>query len=495
MAYWIGVDSGGTFIKAGVYDEKGNEKTISRRNVTVVSRNPGWAERDMDQLYVDACLVAKDALAKSGVAGTDIKGIAISAQGKGLYALDKNKKPVYPGILSSDQRSLDIVKGWERDGIHKQVYPLSLHTIWTGHPVSILAWLRQNEADVYKRINYFMMSHDYLRFRMTGHLGCEITNISESDLYNMKEARYDQRLADLLGIPEALAWLPPTVGAAEVVGGINRETSEATGLPEGIPVAGGLFDVMSTALCAGIVDDRRLNAVMGTWSITTGITKELGDGTEFPRTYGVHAEKGYYQTHEGSPTSAGNLDWFAPYLLVDGKFDLARVEEEVASVPKASTDILFLPFLYGTNAGLGMKAGLYGLQALHERRHIEQAIYEGVVFCHYMHLIPMLKYFPKTEALRVTGGPVKSKAWMQLMADVSGLPVEIPEIEETGCVGSAMAAAVGSGHFKDFRSAIDAFNLPVRTVEPDKTAYRAYQDKYGRYVKLINALRSYEGIE
>lgn len=495
MAYCIGVDSGGTFIKAGVYDAEGNEKAIARRNVTVESRHPGWAERDMDQLYVDACLVIKDVLSKSGVPAGEVKGLAISAQGKGLYLIGKDKKPIYPGVLSSDQRSLDVVRAWEKDGVHKDVYPLSLHTIWTGHPVSILRWLKDNEPDVYKRIGYFMMSHDYLRFRMTGHLGCEITNISESDLYNMKEARYDQRLADMLGIPEALEWLPPTVGAAEVVGGINKETAAATGLPEGVQVAGGLFDVMSTALCAGIVDDRRLNAVMGTWSITTGITKELGDGTEYPRTYGVHAEKGYYQTHEGSPTSAGNLDWFAPYLSQDGKFDLAKVEAEVASVAKASTDVLFLPFLYGTNAGLGMKAGLYGLQALHERRHVEQAIYEGVVFCHYMHLIPMLKYFPKTEALRLTGGPVKSKVWMQMMADISGLPVEIPEIEETGCVGSAMAASVGTGTFADFRSAISAFNLPVRTIDPDKKIYQAYQDKYAKYVKLINALRVYEGID
>lgn len=495
MSYWIGVDSGGTFIKAGVYDETGAEKAIARVNVNMASPHPGWSERDMNQLYVDACQVVKDAFVKSGVPGSEVKGLAISAQGKGLYVLDKDKQPIYPGISSSDQRSLDVVRAWERDGVHKEVYPLSLHTIWTGHPVSILRWIKDNDPDVYKRIRYVMMSHDYLRYRMTGHLGCEITNISESDLYNMKEARYDQRLADLLGISEALEWLPPTVGAAEVVGGINKETAAATGLPEGVSVSGGLFDVMSTALCAGIVDDRRLNAVMGTWSITTGITKELGDGGEFPRTYGVHAEKGYYQTHEGSPTSAGNLDWFAPLLGENGKLDLNRVEAEVTSVPKASTDVLFLPFLYGTNAGLGMKAGLYGLQALHERRHVEQAIYEGVVFCHYMHLIPMLKYFPKTEALRVTGGPVKSKAWMQLMADVSGLPVEIPEIEETGCVGSAMAAAVGAGAFADFRSAIAAFNLPVRTIAPDKAVYQAYQDKYAKYVKLINALRVYEGID
>ncbi len=118
MAYWIGVDSGGTFIKAGVYDERGNEKAIARRNVSMASPHPGWSERDMDQLYVDACLVIKEAFAKAGVSGSEIKGLAISAQGKGLYVLDKDKKPIYHGISSSDQRSLDVVRAWERDNIH-----------------------------------------------------------------------------------------------------------------------------------------------------------------------------------------------------------------------------------------------------------------------------------------------------------------------------------------------------------------------------------------
>lgn len=497
MGYLLGVDSGGTFIKAGIYDETGREIAIARRNVVVSSRHPGWAERDMELLYADACRVIKEVVTAFGKPATEILGMAISAQGKGLYPLDADKKPIRDGILSSDQRALDIVRKWEKDGTAAKIYPDSLHTIWTGHPVALLRWLKEHERANYDRIRYILMSHDYLRYRLTGEMGCEITNISESDLYNMRTGKYDKSLADALGISEAYDWLPRVVGAAEVAGKITPDAAAATGLAVGTPVTGGLFDVVSTCLCAGIVDDSRLNAVLGTWSITTGITDKLGgrgpDGHPF--TYGQHAEKGFIQTHEGSPTSAGNLDWFAPYFGVNGKIDYEQMNREATSLPKGEGQLLFLPFLYGTNAGLGMKSGFYGLQTFHERPHLVQAIYEGVIFCHYTHIRRMREQFKNVVALRATGGPTRARAWTQLLADVTGLLVEVPEVDETGCLGSAMAAAVGAGVYPNFSTAIARFKFPLKTVEPDRKAFDAYQTKYGRYQDLIAALRKFEGID
>jgi sugar (pentulose or hexulose) kinase len=96
----------------------------------------------------------------------------------------------------------------------------------------------------------------------------------------------------------------------------------------------------------------------------------------------------------------------------------------------------FLPFLYGSNAGLEMTCGFYGMQALHTRAHLLQAVYEGVVFSHMTHLNRMRERFTDVQALRVTGGPAHSDVWMQMLADVSGLRVELPQVEETGCFGA-----------------------------------------------------------
>lgn len=256
----------------------------------------------------------------------------------------------------------------------------------------------------------------------------------------------------------------------------------------GTPVAGGLFDVVSTALCAGIEDEFTLNAVMGTWAVTSGITRGLRDGEAHPYVYGRYVNDGEFIVHEASPTSSGNLEWFTAQW---GEISFDEINQAVASLPKAGGDLFFLPFLYGSNAGLEMTSGFYGMQAIHTRAHLLQAIYEGVVFSHMTHFNRMRERFTDVHTLRVTGGPAHSDVWMQMLADVSGLRIELPQVEETGCFGAALAARVGTGVYRDFSEAQRDLQHPVRTLLPDMTAHQLYQQKYQRYQHLIAALQGF----
>ncbi len=427
--FWLGIDCGGTYLKAGLYDAQGREHGINRQSLQTLSPLPGYAERDMDQLWQQCSATIAGLLQRTGIHGEQIKGVGISAQGKGLFLLDKQDRPLGHAMLSSDRRALAIVQRWQQDGIPEKLYPVTRQTLWTGHPASLLRWVKENEPQRYAQIGCVMMGHDYLRWCLTGVKGCEESNISESNLYNMTSGQYDPRLTQWLGIGEIDSALPPVVGSAEKGGEITPQAAAITGLAAGTPVVGGLFDVVSTALCAGIEDEFTLNAVMGTWA--------------------------------------------------------------VASLPKAGSDLFFLPFLYGSNAGLEMTCGFYGMQALHTRAHLLQAIYEGVVFSHMTHLNRMRERFTRVQALRVTGGPAHSDVWMQMLADVSGLRVELPQVEETGCFGAALAARVGTGVYCDFNDACRHLQHPVRTLLPDMAAHARYQHKYHHYQNLIEALQGY----
>lgn len=170
--------------------------------------------------------------------------------------------------------------------------------------------MKENQPHRYAQIGCVMMGHDYLRWCLTGVKGCEESNISESNLYNMTSGQYDSRLTQWLGISEIDNALPPIVGSAEICGEITAQTAAITGLAAGTPVVGGLFDVVSTALCAGIEDEYTLNAVMGTWAVTSGIAHGLRDHEAHPYVYGRYVNDGQYIVHEASPTSSGNLEWF-----------------------------------------------------------------------------------------------------------------------------------------------------------------------------------------
>ena len=192
MRYWIGVDCGGTSIKAGLYDANGREIGTARQNLDVISTDPGWAERDPEILWQRTCGVIRELLATTAIPAQSVAGLGISAQGKGVSLLNTSGQPLGNIILSSDQRALELVRRWQQEGMPDQLYPETRQTLWTGHPASLLRWLKNNEPDRYARIGSVLMSHDYLRYRLTGELGCEITNISESNLFNMREDRYDE---------------------------------------------------------------------------------------------------------------------------------------------------------------------------------------------------------------------------------------------------------------------------------------------------------------
>ncbi|TCP96267.1 3-keto-L-gulonate kinase /L-xylulose kinase [Cricetibacter osteomyelitidis] len=488
MNYYLGIDCGGTFIKAAIYDKQGKSYGTCRQSLSIISTQPGWAERDLEALWNACTEVISGAIRNAKVTAENIKAVGISAQGKGLFLLDKNQKPLGHGILSSDQRALNIVKQWQAEGIPQKLYPMTRQTLWTGHPVSILRWLKEHQPERYNQIGSILMSHDYLRFCLTGNVACEETNISESNFYNMETGEYDSHLAGHLEIPEIMTALPPIVGSSEIAGYINKSAAEKTGLAESTPVVGGLFDVVSTALCAGLDDETKLNAVMGTWSVVSGITNHIDYNQALPFVYGRYAQTNRFIVHEASPTSAGNLEWFTKQWNLDNYHE---INAAVRSLPKAESSIFFIPFLYGSNAGLGMQAGFYGLQSLHTKAHLLQAIYEGVVFSLMFHLERMLQRFPHTKVLRVTGGPARSKEWLSILADLSGLTVEAPQVEETGCLGAALMGMVGSGEFASVEQALAIVQASVERIEPDSTVYEQYQKKYAKYKLLIECLQRF----
>lgn len=235
--YWLGLDCGGSWLKAGLYDREGREAGVQRLPLCALSPQPGWAERDMAELWQCCTAVIRALLTHSGVSGEQIVGIGISAQGKGLFLLDKNDKPLGNAILSSDRRAMEIVRRWQKDGIPEKLYPLTRQTLWTGHPVSLLRWLKEHKPERYAQIGCVMMTHDYLRWCLTGVKGCEESNISESNLYNMGRGEYDPYLTDWLGIAEINHALPPVVGSAEICGEITAQTAVLTGLKAGTPLS------------------------------------------------------------------------------------------------------------------------------------------------------------------------------------------------------------------------------------------------------------------
>lgn len=490
--YLLGIDNGGTATKAAVYDLDGNEIATASERVEILVPRAGWSERDMNKMWTDTATVVRKAISLARIKAERICGVACTGHGNGLYLLDKNGRALRNGINSNDERAQYYINRWRTTGIAEKVLPMTAQSIWAAQPAPLLLWIRDHKPAVFNSIGTVLMAKDYIRYRLTGELNAEITDMSGTGLYNVCDECYDKRILELYGIPEIEQFLPPLLPSTARGGQISSEAAHATGLVEGTPVAGGVFDIDACALSSGITDSKNMSIVAGTWGNNQYIAQQpLVDPELFMTS--CYAMEGWYLMLEGSPTSAGNLEWildafFARRRRAAGKNFYRNISRIVASIDPKPSQPIFLPFIYGCNNG-NLKGGFFGIDSTHGEAEMLRAVFEGVVFSHWQHIERLLKYRDFPEALRLTGGAARSVEWCRMFADCIGTTVEVPAGSELGALGAAMCAAVATGMYNDLPQAVAHMSSVAERYEPDQTRTSVYREKYDNYKTLINKLK------
>ena len=497
--YLVGIDNGGTVSKAAVFTADGRELAVAGRPVASIVTVPGWNERDMNVLWQDTAAAIREAVEKSGVNPEDIACVTCTGHGNGLYLIDADGNPVRNGIYSSDGRAAAIIADWKARGIDAQALPKTAQCVWPAQPNALLAWLREHEPVSIQKAASLLMAKDYTRFKLTGKVAMELTDMSGTSLMNVVTAKYDDSVLEIFGISEMKRLMPPLVQSAEVCGTITAEAAVLTGLKAGTPVAGGMFDIDACGLSSGCMDGRQFVIVTGTWGNNQYIAREplVDKGLFMTSCYSI---PGWYLMLEGSPTGAGNLEWFISTFLEDKKTLLKQegkdtvftwADNVIAACEPKETDPIFLPFVYGENVGYPAKATFLGLGSQHTRAEVLRAVYEGCVFSHNMHMQRLYAFREKPEVVRITGGAARSAVWMQMFADIFQIPVEVPDGSELGALGAAIAGAVASGLYPAYDVAIKAMTRVARRYEPDQARAAMVAKRYAIYCKACQSLKAF----
>ena len=495
MKYLVGIDNGGTFVKAGIVDEQGSLISVAREPITNLTPQPGFTERDMDALWEQNAKVVKAAVEKSGIDPADIAGVSFSGHGKGLYLMGYDGKAPYPGILSTDNRAWRYAKQWKADGTAEKVYKKTCQDILACQPVSLLAWLRDNEPGVLEKTQYVFSINDYIRYCLTGEAAGEYTNFSGGNLVNLYTARYDRELMGYFGLEDVYDKLPPLKYSAEVCGTVTKEAAALTGLAEGTPVMAGMFDVDACGIACGVVKEGPLCMIAGTWSINEYITTApIVNGTVALNS--MFCMPGYFLVEESSPTSAGNMQWFVDELLAEKQEQLKAEGRSIYDLTNQwaeeigpyDSNVVFLPFLNGSNEDPLAAGTFVGLTDYHDRRHMLRAVYEGIVFSHKTHVDRLFKNREKPDAIRLAGGAANSPVWVQIFADTLQIPIETVECSEQGIMGASMAAAIGAGIYSDYEEAAGRLVKVSGKVMPRPEYKEIYEKKYADYRLVVDAL-------
>ena len=496
MQYFIGLDNGGTMTKAALFDSLGREIGKSSMPTTVMTPKPDYVERDMEQMWEANCSVIRMVLEKTGIDPASIAGIGVCGHGKGLYLWGKDNKPAGYGILSADNRAYRYPEQWTADGTQSKAFAYTCQNVLACQPAALLAWIRDNEPERYANIRYVFECKDYVRFRLTGKAGAELSDYSGSSLLNLHTKSFDRDLLRLFGLEDLYEAMPPLCCAAEVCGTVTPEAAEKCGLKPGTPVIGGMFDINACAIAAGVTDPSVLCAIVGTWSINEYISRET-----VPESAGVmnsiYCLPGYYLIESSSATGAGNNEWFVQQLLCELQeqekaenrsiYDL--LDKWVEEIPPKEYVPVFLPFLMGSNVHPNAKATFVGMNVSHNRKHLARSVFEGITFSHRYHIDKLLRArSDRPSCIRLAGGAAKADVWAQMFADVLQIPVETVSASETGALGCAIAAAAAVGAYSSVEEAIQNMTNVSRRYEPDPSLAYIYEKKYNLYCKAIICL-------
>jgi L-xylulokinase len=493
MASLLGIDNGLTVTKAVIFDADGSQLAVARRRIPQSMPHPRWVERDMAGLWRATAEAITEAIPLSGRPASDVKAVAATAHGDGLYLLDRERRPLGPGILSLDSRAGAVIERWSKGSVVAEALALTGQAPHVSAPSALLAWIKEHDPERYGRIAHVFACKDWLRFCLTGVVGTDRTEASTS-FTDFRTQVYSLEAMRIVGLEDLFDALPPASHSAEVVGHVTMEAAALTGLVEGTPVASGLHDVTASALGMGGHREGVVSIVAGTYSINEVVSAEPRVD---PRWFCRNAiGAGQWNNMSISPASTANYDWFLDTLCraeqdqaqSSGDSIHAKLASEIDDALKRPSMILFHPYLFGSPHGEGASGSFLGLHGWHDRGDMLKAVLEGIVFNHRHHVEALCDGFAVREA-RLTGGVSRNPALAQMFADVLGMPVTVTSVDEAAAFGAALCAGAAVGLFASPQEGPRASRVTTREYEPGTARSAVFDERYSLYCRTVESLK------
>jgi xylulokinase len=473
MSTAVGIDVGTTALKAIAVAEDG--EVLERREVAyeLSTPRPGWSEQEP----ADWWRAAKEAL--DGLGGGDVAGIGLSGQMHGLVALDADGEVIRPAILWNDQRT-----GAECDEIEARVgferlVALTGNRALTGFTAPKLLWLRNHEPESYERIAHVLLPKDYVRYKLTGELGMDMSDASGTLLLDVAGRRWSDEVLDALELDRES--LPPLLESPDWAG----ET------PRGVPVAAGAGDQAAGALGVGVDRPGPLSVALGTSGVVFAALPEFAAEPQARVHVFCHAVPGGWHAMGVMLSAAGSLAWLRD-VAAPGT-DFGTLVGEAQAWEPGVEGLTFLPYLAGErtpHADPDARGAFTGLSVRHDRGALVRAVLEGVAFGlrDSLDLVAGLGE-ARPERGRVSGGGARSELWLKIVASALELPLERVAVEEGAAYGAALLGGVTGGLWADVHEAVRACVRPRGEVEPVAEWVQPYRELRERYRALYPALR------
>jgi len=505
----LAIDNGTQSIRAMLFDASGTLLYKSKVEIEpYFSVQPGWAEQQPEYFWDNLCNACNQLWQTCGNKKETIRGVTLTTQRSTLINLDKNGKSLRPAIHWLDQRKVE----------RKRVVNPLLNFIFKivnmdyavafAHAQSESNWLQANQPDIWEKTFKYLFLSGYLSYKLTGEytdsIGCQVGYVpfDYKHLCWAQSGHLNRKL-----FPMDMDKLPQLVPQGERLGQISKNASQATGIPEGLPVIAAAADKACEILGTGSITPDIACLSYGTTCTISILTKKYIEVIPFippypsaiPNTYNTEIQifRGYWMV-SWFKKEFGHLERLMAEqqnVVPESLFD-----EMIKDIPPGSMGLILQPYWTpGVKVpGPEAKGAIIGFGDVHTRAHIYRSILEGLAYA-------LREGTEKTEKrsrtkineVRISGGGSQSDQAMQITADIFNLPTSRPKIFETSGLGAAIDCAVGLKWHPDFESAVKQMTGISKTFEPHPQHSQLYEGLYQQVYKKMYAhlQKLYESIK
>lgn len=484
MGFYAGIDLGTSSTKVLIMDQKGNALGVGNASYEVRIPMISRAEQDPEEWWTAVKTALAGAAAAAGIPASGIDAVSFSGQMHGVVALDREKQPVCPAIIHLDQRSGPLLKEM-REIAGSLMKEELLNQPGAGMMISTLYWMKKESPVLFDKVRFVLSPKDYIRFRLTGDIGTEVTDAAASLGFSVKNRSWCKELFQRLGIPEEI--FPPVHESCEAIGTVTVKAAGETGLSPDTKVICGAGDSLAAMTGIGVIGPGTMACNIGTASQLVVVADHPVFDPAFRVQTWCHTRPGCWAIQSGALNGGSTLSWLKKRILRT-TVPFSVLDQEAGEVPAGSEGLLFLPYLSGERTpwnNPSAKGVYFGLGMNHTRAHLIRATMEGVLF----NLRECLGIFDEIhlerKSLLASGGAARGKTWKQIQADMLDMPVRTAIVEEEACQGAAILAMVGAGVFPDIPCACSQIiRLSDELVEPIPENVRRYEDKQALFHSL-----------
>src|SRR5947209_13216130 len=471
----LGIDAGTAGLRAGLFDLEGRPLGFHDQAYPTRYPRPGWAEQRPAEWWEALVAAVRGCLAARGLDRARVIGLAVDAPCDILLA-DASGTPLTDSLMWMDLRASAQARLLTQTG--DPVLRYCGGDVPAEWPLPKALWLRQHEPALWAQATYRVEQMGWLTWRLSGEWAISLNSGAAKWLYRASTdaetpSGWPRRLLQAVGLEDLLEKVPGAVlpmGAQ--AGRLTATAAEELGLRAGIAVSMSGIDAHAGMVGLNVLAPGTLALITGTSTCQLVQTK---DPVFDPGLWGPFENavvNGEWTLEAGQASTGGTVRWLLDLLggaLPPGAERYAAVDAAASEVPPGADGLTLLDFWQGSRTPIkdpAARGTIWGLTPAHGVGHLLRAVYEGTAYGN-RHILEKLKSLGvPVERIVACGGGTRSALWLQILADVAGLPLQLPEVADATSLGSAMCAAVGAGAFPDLPTAGGAMVRLASTIEP-----------------------------